>query len=291
MQQQPTVERMRAAFLGHGSPMNAIEVNRFTEVWRSFGAIAPAPRAIVVVSAHWYVKGTAVTAMAQPRTIHDFFGFPKQLFDVQYPAPGSGEVAAELAEIVKPQRVALDSDSWGIDHGAWSVLVHAFPKAQVPVLQLSIDARRPFEWHLELGSKLAGLRDSGVLVLGSGNVVHNLRAIDWSQRDTGFDWAHRFDDSVRAVLTTRPEDIVSLQTHPDFDRAVPTAEHFLPVVYIAGLAQAAGRPLSVLAEGYTYGSLSMTCYGLDAECPREHCTRPAATLPDPAVIRPEDTNT
>jgi 4,5-DOPA dioxygenase extradiol len=290
MQKSP-IARMPAAFLGHGSPMNALELNRFTEVWRWFGATAPPPRAIVVVSAHWYINHAAVTAMAQPRTIHDFFGFPQQLFHVQYPAPGSPEVAAELAEIVKPQRVGLDRDSWGIDHGAWSVLVHAFPKADVPVLQLSIDARRPFEWHLELGAKLAGLRESGVLVLGSGNVVHNLRAIDWSQRETGFDWAHRFDDAARALLTTRPEDVVSLQSHPDFARAVPTAEHFLPLLYVAGLAQAAGLPLSVLTEGYTYGSLSMTCYGLDAECPEGQNERPAAELPDPNVVPAENTNT
>jgi len=282
---------MPAAFLGHGSPMNALELNRYTQVWRSFGAACPPPRAILVVSAHWYIDNAAVTAMAQPRTIHDFFGFPQQLFDVEYPAPGNPEIAAEVAEVLQPQRVELDRDSWGIDHGAWSVLVHAFPKADVPVLELSIDARRPFEWHLELGSKLAGLRERNVLVLGSGNVVHNLRAIDWSQRATGFDWAHRFDDAARALLTTKPEDVVSLQAHPDFARAVPTPEHFLPVLYIAGLAQAAGRPLQVLADGYTYGSLSMTCYGLDAECPKEQDPRPAARLPDPNAIATEDTNT
>jgi 4,5-DOPA dioxygenase extradiol len=290
--QQPTVARMRAAFLGHGSPMNALESNRFTEVWRSFGAAsaAAAPKAILVVSAHWYIAGAAVTAMAQPRTIHDFFGFPRPLFEVQYPAPGSQELAAEIAELLKSHRVALDQESWGIDHGSWSVLVHAFPRADVPVLQLSIDARQPFEWHLDLGTKLAALRERGVLVLGSGNVVHNLRAIDWSQRETGFDWAHRFDDAARALLTTRPEDVISLQTHPDFAKAVPTAEHFLPLLYVAGLAQAAGRPLSVLTEGYTYGSLSMTCYGLDVECETKPDTRPAAALPDPKLIPPQDTN-
>jgi 4,5-DOPA dioxygenase extradiol len=186
--------------------------------------------------------------------------------------------------------VGLDHDAWGIDHGAWSVLVHAFPNADVPVLQLSMDARQPYEWHLELGAQLATLRRERVLIVASGNVVHNLRAIDWAQPDTGFDWAHRFDDAARAILSERPEDITSLQSHPDFARAVPTAEHFLPLVYVAGLAREAARPLSVLVDGYAYGSLSMTCYGLDAECPRVRDERAAAGLPDPGVVLPEDTN-
>jgi len=243
------------------------------------------------VSAHWHVNYTAVTAMAQPRTIHDFFGFPQRLFDVEYPAPGDPELAQTIAEVTKPHHVGLDHDAWGIDHGAWSVLMHAFPEADVPVLQLSMDARRSFEWHLELGAQLSTLREQGVLIVGSGNVVHNLRAIDWSQKDTGFDWAHRFDDAARAILTERPEDITSLEGHPDFARAVPTPEHFLPLLYVAGLARAVARPLSVLVDGYTYGSLSMTCYGLDAECPKEHGAQAAACLPDPRVTPPEHTNT
>jgi 4,5-DOPA dioxygenase extradiol len=278
--------RMPAALLG-----NALETNRFTSTWRSFGAGSPRPRAILVVSAHWYIGYTAVTAMARPRTIHDFFGFPPQLFSVEYPAPGDPRLAEEVSEIAKPTRVGLDPDSWGLDHGTWSVLMHAFPKADVPVVQLSINALRPFDWHFALGSKLARLRENGVLIIGSGNVVHNLRAIDWSMPAAGFDWAQRFDDAARAILTERPHDVVSLQTHPDFRQSVPTPEHFLPVLYIAALAAEEKRAAQVLVDGCAYGALSMTCYGLDASCPGDRDTRPAAGLPDPGIVPAEDTNT
>jgi 4,5-DOPA dioxygenase extradiol len=250
---------MPVAFLGHGSPMNALEHNRFTEAWQAFGVAVPRPRAILVVSAHWYVRGTAVTAVAQPQTIHDFHGFPRALFEVQYPAPGDPALAEEIAELVKPTRVELDG-GWGIDHGAWSVLVHAFPAADVPVVQLSIDATREFDYHVDLGAKLAPLRERGVLILGSGNVVHNLRAIDWSIPDAGFDWAQRFDDSARELLGERPGDAAALREHPDYALSAPTPEHFIPVLYVAGLAAAAGQPLASFGEGYAFGSLSMTCY-------------------------------
>ena len=270
--------------------MNALATNHYTNTWRAFGAAAPRPRAILVVSAHWYVGYTAVTAMARPRTIHDFFGFPRELFAVEYPAPGDARLAAEVAEIAKPTPVGLDHDSWGIDHGAWSVLVHAFPRADIPVVQLAIDARRPFDWHFELGTRLAPLRGRDVLIIGSGNVVHNLRAIDWSQVDGGFDWARRFDDDARRVLTERPADVASLQSHPDFKRAVPTPDHFIPLIYVAALAAADTCAAQVLADGYAYGSLSMTCYGLEAACPEKGDPRPAAGIPDPNLVPPESTN-
>jgi 4,5-DOPA dioxygenase extradiol len=279
---------MPAAFLGHGSPMNALESNRYTEAWRS--ASAPRPRAILVVSAHWYVNVTAVTAMAKPRTIHDFYGFPKALFDVQYPAPGDTGVAEEVVEVVKPTHVGLDHDSWGIDHGSWSVLVHAFPEADVPVLQLSIDARKDFDFHFELGTRLAPLRDRGVLVIGSGNVVHDLGSIDWRRRDEGFDWARRFDEHARRVVTEDPSAAPSLCSHPDFAHAAPTPEHFIPLLHFAGLAAAAGRQPDILVDGYAYGSLSMTCFTLDRAIDAPEGKPRAASLPDPHDTPPDDTN-
>jgi 4,5-DOPA dioxygenase extradiol len=283
--------RMPAAFLGHGSPMNALEQNRFTAAWRGLGASIPRPRGIVMISAHWYVAYTAVTAMARPRTIHDFFGFPQALFDVEYPAPGDPALAEEVAEIARPTHVGLDQDGWGLDHGTWSVLVHTFPQADVPVVQLAIDARHPLEWHLALGTRLAPLRERGVLVLASGNVVHNLRAIDWSSPEGAFDWARRFDEDTRAILAERPADLPSLAGHRDFPRAVPTPDHFIPLAYFAGLAAAAGTPPEVLVDGYAYGSLSMACYGLGAHPGRPRSRRGAAELPDPIDVPTEDTNT
>ena len=280
---------MPAAFLGHGSPMNALERNRFTESWRAFGASVPRPRAILAVSAHWYTNLLAVTAMPTPRTIHDFFGFPQPLFDVQYPAPGLPELVEEVADLAQPDRVGGDVDSWGLDHGTWSVLVHAFPKADIPVVQLSIDARKPVDWHLALGAKLAGLRRRGVLIVGSGNVVHNLRAIDWRNPDGAFDWSQRFDEAARTLMIERPHDIAALVSHPDYRLAVPTPDHFLPLPYIAGLAAAEGSGAKTLIDGYAYGSLSMTSYTLDARCPEATDTAEGAA-PIETTVPPEDAN-
>lgn len=245
--------------------MNTLATNRYTEAWREFGMAVRRPRAILTVSAHWYINATAVTAMAQPRTIHDFYGFPDELFQVQYPAPGAPDVAQEVVDLLKPDWVGLDEDSWGLDHGTWSVLAHAFPKADIPVLQLSINAQQSFDYHMDLGAKLAPLRDRGILIVCSGNVVHNLRRLDREQADAAFDWNRRFDAAARHLMLQTPERLPDLQNHPDFKLAVPTDEHFIPLLYLAGLAQAAGQPAQVLVEGYSMGSLSMTAYTLGCD--------------------------
>ena len=249
-----------AAFFGHGSPMNTLENNRYTEVWQTFGLSVPRPKAILMVSAHWYINATAITAMAKPRVIHDFYGFPKALFDFDYPAPGAPELAGEIAEIVKPTWLGLDHDSWGLDHGTWSVLAHMFPEADIPVLQLSINANESLQYHVDLGSQLNALRSMGVLVLGSGNVVHNLGRLNFAEPDKGYDWAHRFDDAARTLMTTAPADIARLAEHPDYQLAVPTPDHFLPLLYTAGMAAAANALPTVVTDGYVAGSLSMTSY-------------------------------
>ena len=253
---------MPAAFVGHGSPMNALENNRYTDAWRELGERVPTPRAVLVVSAHWYIASTAVTAMSRPRTIHDFYGFPQQLSDVRYPAPGHPQVAKEVVEEVKPTWVGLDQDSWGLDHGTWSVLTHMFPKADVPVVQLSIDALKSPEYHLELGAKLNGLRRSGVFVLGSGNVVHNLRRLDWDKPSGSYDWARRFDDAARERMVNDPGSMLEMRGHPDYSSAVPTPDHFIPAVYFGGLAAEAGETPTTIVDGYSMGSLSMTSYAI-----------------------------
>jgi 4,5-DOPA dioxygenase extradiol len=278
-----------AAFLGHGNPMNALERNRFTEAWRALGAAIGRPRAVLVVSAHWYIHATALTAMASPRTIHDFYGFPDELYAIQYPAPGSPQIASEITDVVAPTWVGLDADSWGLDHGTWSVLVHAFPQADIPVLQLAINATKPFDYHVELGARLAPLRERGILVLGSGNVVHNLGQIDWALGDSGTDWAHRFDDAAREIMASEPARITDLENHRDFRRAVPTPDHFIPLLYLAGMAQAAETTADVLIDGYAYGSLSMTAYTVGLRQPAIP-TSSAGTPALPQDVPPDDTN-
>ena len=284
-----------AAFIGHGNPMNALESNHYTQAWTGFGAalcVHPqsVPRAILVISAHWYQNFTALTAMAAPRTIHDFFGFPPELSAVQYPAPGAPDIAVEIAETVRPTWVGLDHDSWGLDHGTWSVLCHAFPSANVPVLQLSINAQEPLAYHFELGTRLAELRRRGVVIVGSGNVVHNLARIDWSQPDAGYDWARRFDEAACTQMTESPDAIGKLLEHSDFGAAVPTPDHFLPLVYVAGLAAAEGHGARVLVDGFALGSISMAAYTLDAEPLHPSAQDATPSPPLPHEVPPEDTN-
>jgi len=249
-----------AAFIGHGSPMNTLEHNRFTEAWSDFAASFEKPRAILAISAHWFINATAVTSMARPRVIHDFYGFPQELFAFDYPVAGDEALASHVGDIVDPVWVGLDDETWGIDHGTWSVLAHMYPAADVPVVQLSIDASKPLSYHLDLGARLAPLRDEGVLILGSGNVVHNLRALSWGTPDEGFDWAQRFDDDARALLQNDPSHLGDLAQSDDYRLAVPTPDHFLPLAYLAGLASVSASTPEVFAPGCTMGSLSMTSY-------------------------------
>ena len=227
---------MPAAFLGHGNPMNALDRNKYTEAWRAFGRAVPTPRVILVVSAHWYTNATAVTGMVRPRTIHDFYGFPQELFAVDYPAPGMPGLCEEVADAVKPRWVGCDVDSWGLDHGTWSVLMHAFPDAAIPVVQLSLNAFKSFDQHLELGRRLAPLRDQGVLILAA--------ATSCTTCGPSTSPAERTPTTGPSASTTRraacsqsdPTSIASLDAHPDFEHAVPTPDHYLPLLYIAGLA-------------------------------------------------------
>lgn len=286
------VTKMPAAFIGHGSPMNTLENNRFTATWRELGRTLPPPRAVLAISAHWFISGSAVTAMQKPRVIHDFYGFPRQLFEFDYPAPGAPDVAKEIAEVVRPGFVALDQDSWGLDHGTWSVLAHVFPKADVPVVQLSVHAGEDIQYHFDLGARLAPLRERGIFIIGSGNVVHNLRRLDWHHVDQAYDWAQDFDRMVRQTMATKPEELMNVVNHPAYSLAVPTPEHFLPLAYLAGLSAVAKQPVEELVEGGTMGAITMTSFVLGCgRMQKPQSAQTAARLPDPVDVPPQHTNT
>jgi 4,5-DOPA dioxygenase extradiol len=250
--------RMPAVFFGHGNPMNALADNAYTRGWEAIASAMPRPRAILMVSAHWYVPGTRVTAEAEPRTIHDFGGFPKALFDVEYAAPGDPGLALRVAELLTPIAVRPDT-AWGLDHGTWSVLVHAYPDASIPVVQLSIDESQPPTFHYECGEKLRALRDEGVLVAASGNLVHNLEAYAWGHHEHGpYDWALRFETKTRELLLAR--DFAPLVDYPSLGEnallSAPTPEHYLPLLYILG-ASSERDTVSFPVEGIDGGSVSM----------------------------------
>ncbi len=286
-----TAARMPAAFIGHGSPMNTLEINRFTSAWRNLGRKLPRPRAVLAISAHWFIHSTALTAMAKPRVIHDFYGFPRELFDYDYPAPGAPEIAEEIVDVVKPGYVGLERESWGLDHGTWSVLAHVFPDADVPVLQLSLHGGEPPDYHFELGRRLAPLRERGIFIVGSGNVVHNLRRVDWALGDVAYDWAERFDAEVRSIMASEPARLASVLSHRDYAPSVPTPEHFLPLFYLAGLCDEAKQPARTFVEGGSMGSLTMTSFLLgDLALPRTQATASGGEVPDPASVPPEQTN-
>jgi 4,5-DOPA dioxygenase extradiol len=248
---------MPALFIGHGSPMNAIDDGPYTRAWRKLATVLPEPRAILVISAHWYTRGTAVTAMERPRTIHDFSGFPPQLYGCQYPAPGDPALAKQVAAMLAPQAVTLD-DAWGLDHGAWSVLLHLYPAANIPVLQIALDAGLQPAQHFELARRLQPLRDCGVLILGTGNVVHNLQRMQRAGDAPPAPWAERFNDFVRrAVMAGDDEALIHYDRQgPDALNSVPTVEHYLPLLYV--LAQRrADDEVSVPIDGVALATISM----------------------------------
>ena len=249
---------MPTIFFGHGNPMNALLRNSYTDGWESIGKSLPSPTAVLCISAHWYLPGTAVTAASLPRTIHDFGGFPRELYQVQYPAAGSPDLAERITHLLSPLAVALDQ-SWGLDHGTWSVLCHVFPQADTPVVQLSIDETEPPEFHYEVGKRLAPLRDEGVLIIGSGNLVHNLHSYAWGRHDVKpFDWAMRFEKLARELLL-KGEDapLVDYESlGKDALLAAPTPDHYLPLLYVMGLRRP-GEQVTFPVEGFDGGSISM----------------------------------
>ena len=262
------MEKMPVLFVGNGSTMNAIEENEFSMEWRKIGQTIPRPDAVLCISANWETQGTMVTAMASPRTIHDFGGFPRALYEVHYPAAGNPELAKEIREMIPEPQIEPDQN-WGLDHGCWSVLRHMFPDADVPVVQMSLDYTREPRFHFELGMKLSKLREKGVLIIGSGNMVHNLRMVAWDKLDVpgfGYDWAVRANEKIKTCILE--EDVEPLLNYKDqgndFELAIPTPDHFLPLLYILALKEE-GDKVGLFNDKMTGGSLSMTSVRIDSK--------------------------
>lgn len=250
---------MPAIFIGHGNPMNAISHNAWTQVWTEIGRTVPRPRAVLCISAHWYIPALAVTAMERPRTIHDFGGFPRELFEYQYPAPGSPDLARRVIELIAGD-IQADEDQWGLDHGTWSVLCHVYPEAEIPIVQLSIDETQPAEWHYQLAAKLAPLRDEEVLIVGSGNLIHNLHAYAWGKHNVEpFDWALRFEETARGIILSNDhKPLINYESlGKDALLSAPTPDHYLPLLYILSL-QRDGEQVTFPVDGFDGGSISMT---------------------------------
>lgn len=250
--------RLPALFVGHGSPMNGIEDNAFSAQWEELGKTLPVPTAVLCISAHWFTRGTHITAMENPKTIHDFYGFPQALFNVQYPAPGSPALAKETASMIHKTTVGLDHE-WGLDHGTWSIVKRMYPKANIPVLQLSIDYTQKPVFHYELAKELSALRRKGVLIIGSGNMVHNLRMIDWHNPEGGFDWAVEMNDTFKRLINTRDhQSLIQYEALGTAARyAIPTPEHYLPLLYVLGL-QEKNESATFFNDKSVMGSLTMT---------------------------------
>lgn len=261
-----STERMPVLFIGHGSPMNAIEENEFVTGWRNIGKTLPKPNAILCVSAHWETRGTFVTAMERPVTIHDFGGFPKALFDIQYPAPGSPELAEEMKSITKKTEVRLD-DKWGLDHGAWSIIKRLYPNADVPVIEMSLDYYQTPQFHYELSRELSSLRKKGVLIIGSGNMVHNLGMVAWNRlNDTeyGYDWALEASEKMKSfILNGNHQELINYQSQGRaFNLAIPTPEHYLPLLYALALKED-DEAVTLFNDKAIAGSLTMTSLKID----------------------------
>ena len=261
-----STEQMPVLFIGHGSPMNAIEENEFVREWRNIGKTLPRPNAILCVSAHWETRGTFVTAMEKPMTIHDFGGFPKALFDVQYPAPGSPELATLTREIVKKTEVGLD-EKWGLDHGAWSVINRLYPEADVPVIQISLDYYQAPQYHYDLASELAELRRKGVLIIGSGNMVHNLGLVAWDKLDAdsyGYDWAIEASEKMKKfILNGDHQPLINYKLQGKaFNLAIPSPEHYLPLLYALALKEESEK-VTLFNDKAIAGSLTMTSFKIE----------------------------